>query len=75
MRDHPDTLASVVPAADEPDGDDWAREVYGRLLKERIVFVGSEIEDVVADRICRPWCGSAGRAGQPQLDRRPEPET
>ena len=39
-------LAEMTPQADQ------ASAVYSRLLKERIIFLGSEVDDVLANLIC-----------------------
>ena len=43
--------SEIVAADDRPQGglDD---HIYNRLLKERIIFLGSEVNDQVANRIC-----------------------
>ena len=46
-----DLILPTARGADQPGGnlDD---SVYNRLLKERIIFLGSEVTDQVANRIC-----------------------
>src|SRR5437764_13972305 len=46
-----DLILPTARGADQPAGnlDD---SVYNRLLKERIIFLGSEVTDQVANRIC-----------------------
>src|SRR5438552_10013560 len=38
--------------AQTPTISDRSNDVYGRLLKERIVFLGSQVDDAVANLIC-----------------------
>jgi ATP-dependent Clp protease, protease subunit len=44
----------ILPTARgaEPPGGNLDDSVYNRLLKERIIFLGSEVTDQVANRIC-----------------------
>src|SRR5438094_10048868 len=44
----------ILPTARgaDPAGGNLDDTVYNRLLKERIVFLGSEVTDQVANRIC-----------------------
>ena len=46
----PDLMAPSVTAQSNPG--DRANEVYSRLLKERIVFLGSQVDDSSANLIC-----------------------
>jgi ATP-dependent Clp protease protease subunit len=41
-----------VPLAQTPTIADRANDVYGRLLKERIVFLGTQVDDNIANLIC-----------------------
>ena len=44
----------ILPAARNADplGGGLDDAVYNRLLKERIIFLGSEVTDQVSNRIC-----------------------
>ena len=42
----------TVPFAQTPLIADRANDVYGRLLKERIVFLGTQVDDNIANLIC-----------------------
>jgi ATP-dependent Clp protease protease subunit len=43
----------ILPfAADQTSGMDRASDIYQRLLKERIVFLGTQVEDPAANLIC-----------------------
>ena len=42
----------TVPFAQAPTIADRANDVYGRLLKERIVFLGTQVDDTIANLIC-----------------------
>jgi ATP-dependent Clp protease protease subunit len=42
----------TVPFAQTPTIADRANDVYGRLLKERIVFLGTQVDDNIANLIC-----------------------
>jgi ATP-dependent Clp protease, protease subunit len=46
-----DLILPTARGTDQPGGnlDD---SVYNRLLKERIIFLGSEVTDQVSNRIC-----------------------
>jgi len=46
----PDLL--VTPFTAQNNQGDRAYDVYGRLLKERIVFLGSQVDDPAANLIC-----------------------
>jgi ATP-dependent Clp protease protease subunit len=43
---------SVVPVTAQIPGSDRAADVYQRLLRERIIFLGSEVDDQSANLIC-----------------------
>jgi ATP-dependent Clp protease, protease subunit len=43
---------SVLPVTAQIPGSDRAGEVYQRLLRERIVFLGTEVDDPNANLIC-----------------------
>lgn len=45
-------VAGVVARSSEMFGASLDDSVYNRLLKERIIFLGSEVSDEVANRIC-----------------------
>lgn len=45
-------VAGVVARSSEMLGASLDDSVYNRLLKERIIFLGSEVSDEVANRIC-----------------------
>ena len=56
-RVQPDTLSGMSAVAPlsvtaQITGSDRAGEVYQRLLRERIVFLGTEVDDVNANLIC-----------------------
>jgi ATP-dependent Clp protease protease subunit len=51
MRRAP-TLEVLAPFAQTPTIADRANDVYGRLLKERIVFLGTAVDDAIANLIC-----------------------
>ena len=40
------------PLAQTPTISDRSNDVYGRLLKERIVFLGTQVDDTIANLIC-----------------------
>jgi ATP-dependent Clp protease protease subunit len=40
------------PLAQTPTVSDRSNDVYGRLLKERIVFLGTQVDDTIANLIC-----------------------
>jgi ATP-dependent Clp protease protease subunit len=42
----------TVPFAQTPTIADRANDVYGRLLKERILFLGTQVDDNIANLIC-----------------------
>ena len=46
-------MGSVVPMVVEQDGR-WERsfDIYSRLLRERIVFLGQQVDDDISNRIC-----------------------
>ena len=44
--------ASTLPVAQTPAIADRSNDVYGRLLKERIVFLGTTVDDTIANLIC-----------------------
>ncbi len=46
----PDLAVPAVTAQQSPNGQN--ADVYQRLLKERIVFLGSQVDDAVANDIC-----------------------
>ncbi len=46
------TRPPLVPTAQTPGGFDPASEIYNRLLRERIVFLGTDVNDVIANQIC-----------------------
>jgi len=53
----PDTLTGMsavtpLPVTAQITGSERAGEVYQRLLRERIVFLGTEVDDVNANLIC-----------------------
>ena len=43
---------SIDPVIAQAAAGDPSQEIYGRLLKERIVFLGSQVDDTVANLIC-----------------------
>ena len=45
-------LLPVVTAQNQPVGDMRAFDVYSRLMRERIVFLGTQVDDNVANLIC-----------------------
>lgn len=46
-------VGSVVPMVVEADGRyDRSFDIYSRLLRERIVFLGQEVDDQIANLIC-----------------------
>ena len=51
---HLETPGLVVPTARAPQGNGMGLDdsVYQRLLRERIIFLGSVVEDQVANAIC-----------------------
>ena len=51
---HLETPGLVVPSARAPQGSSMGLDdsVYQRLLRERIIFLGSVVEDAVANAIC-----------------------
>jgi ATP-dependent Clp protease protease subunit len=49
LRPVPEVL---TPLAQTPTIADRANDVYGRLLKERIVFLGTTVDDTIANLIC-----------------------
>jgi ATP-dependent Clp protease protease subunit len=52
--DHPGTIDPVTAAqtvAQGPGGFDPSMDIYNRLLKSRIVFLGSEVNDKVANQL------------------------
>ena len=42
----------TLPVAQTPAVADRSNDVYGRLLKERIVFLGTAVDDTIANLIC-----------------------
>ncbi len=40
-----------MPVAQQPMGSDPSFEIYNRLLRERIIFLGSEVDDTIANLI------------------------
>ena len=42
----------MPPVAQTPTISDRSNDVYGRLLKERIVFLGTQVDDTIANLIC-----------------------
>jgi ATP-dependent Clp protease protease subunit len=42
----------TLPVAQTPTIADRSNDVYGRLLKERIVFLGTAVDDTIANLIC-----------------------
>src|SRR6476619_4296347 len=42
----------TLPVAQTPTIADRSNDVYGRLLKERIVFLGTQVDDTIANLIC-----------------------
>jgi ATP-dependent Clp protease protease subunit len=48
MADH----VSPVDRAPAPSGMNLGDEVFGRLLRERIIFLGTQVEDQMANSIC-----------------------
>ncbi len=54
----PDRIASVVPLRDDPAmrtasaGLNLTDSVYERLLRERIIVLGSQVEENIANQIC-----------------------
>jgi ATP-dependent Clp protease protease subunit len=46
------TPSSVVARSGSPSSGGLDDSIYNRLLKERIIFLGSEVTDAVANRIC-----------------------
>jgi ATP-dependent Clp protease protease subunit len=41
----------LVPVAAGPGGFDLGQDIYNRLLKERIVFLGTDVNDTIANQI------------------------
>ena len=41
----------LVPVAQGPGGFDLGQDIYNRLLKERIVFLGTDVNDTIANQI------------------------
>src|SRR5439155_1410535 len=46
------SAARVEASAAPPTIADRSNDVYGRLLKERIVFLGTQVDDTIANLIC-----------------------
>ena len=47
--DHQDIASALIPIVIETSGrGERAYDIYSRLLKDRIVFIGTEIDDFVA---------------------------
>jgi ATP-dependent Clp protease protease subunit len=42
----------ISPQLATPGGPDPSTDIYGRLLKERIVFLGTQVDDTSANLIC-----------------------
>ena len=55
-------FSRIASAAAALGGADRASEVYQQLLKERIVFPGTEVDDSSANLICAQLLLLAGRA-------------
>ena len=52
----------ALPLAQSPSsGPDPSLDVYQRLLRERIVFLGTEVEDRAAEPHMRPALAAGGR--------------
>jgi ATP-dependent Clp protease protease subunit len=46
------TAMPIVTAQNQSNGDMRAFDVYSRLMKERIVFLGTQVDDNIANLIC-----------------------
>ena len=78
--------ASLIPMVVEKSGQgERAYDIYSRLLKDRIVFVGGEIDDDMANAIIaqllflqsqdqnmvhQPWGGAQGKASDIEITAR-----
>jgi len=53
-------MSNLVPMVVEQTGrGERAYDIYSRLLKDRIVFLGTEINDDVANLVRRSFCSSS----------------
>ena len=41
----------ITPVAQGPGGFDPAQDIYNRLLRERIVFLGTDVNDNIANQL------------------------
>ncbi len=52
MRDHQSIMANLVPIVVEKTGrGERSYDIFSRLLKDRIIFVGTAIDDIVANLV------------------------
>ncbi|NLD76719.1 MAG: ATP-dependent Clp protease proteolytic subunit, partial [Acidimicrobiales bacterium] len=45
------TPPTLTPMLQGPGGFDLGQEIYNRLLKERIVFLGTDVNDNIANQL------------------------
>ena len=45
-------MSETITSAEGPSGLNWSDSVYERLLRERIIFLGSQVDDEIANKLC-----------------------